>query len=248
MKPLSWLLSALLFACAGEDVVLFTVQSGGRASQGGAAQGGTAQGGIAQGGAGGTTQSGASQGGASQGGASQGGVEQTGGTSAGFAGDSQSGGAASTCRSNTDCNAGFCEKTRCGDDVGHCELRDVFCEGQRAQPVCGCDNVTYLNDCWRRQAGVPLKTFGECRDQMLTCSRSVDCPNGALCVRLFAQGDACLMGGPGKCWSAPESCEAIPNAPNFMECGTPGPCVDMCTAIRSTGHSFTRVPGGCPQP
>lgn len=251
MKRLGcWLLASWLVGCAGEDVVLITVQSGGGAGQGGAAQGGAAQGGAisggaTQGGVSGTVQGGAAQGGAS--GMAQGGALQGGTAGSASGGDMQSGGSSSTCRSNADCDTGFCEKTRCGDDVGHCERRDVFCEGQQLAPVCGCDDVTYINDCWRRQAGVALNAIGECRTSGSVCDRSTDCQNGASCARLFVAGDRCPP-GPGMCWSAPDKCGSISDIPSFVECGpTPGRCVDMCEAIHATGHPFARAPAPCSQ-
>ena len=36
-----------------------------------------------------------------------------------------------------------------------------MCE-EAPQPVCGCDGITYWNDCLRRAAGITAKRFGEC--------------------------------------------------------------------------------------
>lgn len=243
MKRLGgWIVAASLLGCTGEDVVLVTVQNGGAGGQGGTAQGGAAQGGAVSGG---TAQGGAALGGAA--GTAQGGTAQGGAAGSSSGGSLQSGGSSSECRSNADCDAGFCEKANCADELGHCERRDVFCEGQKLAPVCGCDNVTYFNDCWRRQTGVPLKSATECKDQAAECDRSSDCQNGAMCARLFAFGDRCPP-GRGLCWNAPDNCDSITDAPNFIECGpTPGRCVDMCTAIHFTGHPFTRAPAPCSQ-
>lgn len=221
-RLLPLLLGVCSVACAGEDVVLLTVQSGGAA---GASAGGTSQGGAAQGGA---PRGGAAQGGNSEGGAS---------------------GVPPPCRFNADCAAGFCQKSQCFDDIGHCERRDVICEGQRPAPVCGCDGITYYNDCWRRQAGVASSTSGECRSQAIQCGRSSDCPVGE-CAHLFAPGDPCSGPSPipGTCWVVPDTCDAnlaSLDSVRFTECGGPnaGRCADTCLAVR-LGHPFVKAPPG----
>ena len=70
---------------------------------------------------------------------------------------------AASCRSNADCTAiEFCEfrAGTCGG-TGRCMVRPEVCT-QIFQPVCGCNNQTYANDCIRRAAGVSLLFQGEC--------------------------------------------------------------------------------------
>ncbi len=82
-------------------------------------------------------------------------VQGVGETCAGIAG--------SVCAKGLECNF--------GDNVG-CNISDipvlcvapkepVFCP-EIFDPVCGCDGVTYSNDCKRRRAGVPLDHPGAC--------------------------------------------------------------------------------------
>jgi hypothetical protein len=59
----------------------------------------------------------------------------------------------------------FCElEPGCGAGaVGTCAERPDDCTGANSkQPSCGCDHVTYVNDCLRQQAGVSLAHAGEC--------------------------------------------------------------------------------------
>jgi Kazal-type serine protease inhibitor-like protein len=53
---------------------------------------------------------------------------------------------------------------KCGgaDIQGKCVQPGFVCY-MLYQPVCGCNNVTYSNDCWRRMARVPLKAAGACK-------------------------------------------------------------------------------------
>lgn len=64
------------------------------------------------------------------------------------------------------CSTGeFCQfaENRCGlaQDVGICTPMNQVCAPQVA-PVCGCDGVTYQNDCQRQRAGVSAAHHGPC--------------------------------------------------------------------------------------
>ena len=49
------------------------------------------------------------------------------------------------------------------------------------QPVCGCDGVTYGNDCERRRARVQKSTDGACAGSICGTIAGLPCPDGAFC-------------------------------------------------------------------
>ena len=71
-------------------------------------------------------------------------------------------------------------------------------------PVCGCDGLTYSNDCARRQAGVSLRHAGECGSVGAVCDpqSGLSCASGQFCE--FPQGQCgrqgvCQEVGDGIC-------------------------------------------------
>lgn len=236
-----WLV-LVLARCAPEDVVLFELpggpgaggDSGGSSSSGGSA--GTSNGGVATASGGRMTASGGAE-------TTSGGVATTSGGSVGQ-------GEGTSCFDDDDCPDGWdCQKPECDAPRGRCEPQAIVCEGE-PQPVCGCDGVTYWNDCVRRQGGAWAATPGECRAAARGCETAADCeqPN-AFCARLYSPDNPCERTGSGTCWVLPDRCESSDQG-RWIEClelplpmPLPPPiCVDTCTAIASEQPHFRAPP------
>jgi hypothetical protein len=68
------------------------------------------------------------------------------------------------CLSSDDCPSDlFCDR-RCDGTAGRCRTVPRMCI-MMWKPVCGCNGVTYRNDCFRGSAEVELRHEGACTDQ-----------------------------------------------------------------------------------
>jgi hypothetical protein len=136
----------------------------------------------------------------------------------------------------------------------------VFCERTPA-PVCGCDQVTYWNDCVRRRGGAPASTPGECRATALRCATAADCGvEGASCPYLYSPPEEPCTSSPdervGICWVVPLDCESGGDPRSWSGCLSPPPpappppgfmvpCVDTCNALRSDGSYLLTPRSAC---
>ena len=96
---------------------------------------------------------------------------------------------AQRCTSNLDCpKSAYCrfEPGTCAPP-GVCVLRPLMCPDV-IDPVCGCDRVTYQNECFAAQAGVSILHEGEC-EGVPECTSDRDCDDSNQCTT-----DTCVEG------------------------------------------------------
>jgi hypothetical protein len=123
------------------------------------------------------------------------------------------------CFGDEQCGEGlFCELPpetcdRVTDD-GICIARPEACIAL-FDPVCGCDGVTYGNDCERQRSGVPVAHRGAC-DRICGGIAGVLCPTGERCE--LPSGECEVADLQGHCVEALEIC------PDYYEpvCGCDG--------------------------
>lgn len=150
------------------------------------------------------------------------------------------------CVRDDDCESGqFCEEETCGNPVGHCRNQSASCDNSN-QPTCGCDGVTYWNDCLRAQNAVSKDGDGPCPNPA-TCggpSQTACANTNAICGLLCFHQDQCEQNPPGQCWVLPTTCPADPDT-DWASCGGPS-CTDVCSAIRSGTQYFHADTSICP--
>jgi hypothetical protein len=229
---------ALLVACSDspEEEVAPASDTGG---EGDTAQGDTAQGDTAQGDTGGEDD--APEGDAGTGPDSPG-ADTGEDTSGDAAPDGEMDASeAVVCRMDAECgdNAEFCRRPRgtCEDpnSEGTCETRPSACSGVW-NPVCGCDNTTYQNECAAWQVGVNSRHAGPCQGDPIACDGpGADCPEAYACECSEA---SC---GEGICMRTPLAC----GDEDDPVCGCDGETYSNDCERRSAGACLS-ADGECP--
>jgi len=175
------------------------------------------------------------------------------------------GAAVTVCNDTTPCSVGdFCylgTQDACGATDGMCQAIPKICTDEIA-PVCGCDDVTYINPCAAAVSGINVATLGECPR---VCADNAECLQGEICENGICATAAGSCGGrigdtcaadefcniPGTCGFADETgtCEPIPQICNNLYapvCGCNGVTYGNDCEAAAAGVSIESV-GECQQ-
>ena len=67
------------------------------------------------------------------------------------------------CEHDWECGSGeYCLKDLCDAREGVCAPRWTRCDLEHVDPVCGCDGVTYQNECFATMSPVSIDCWGAC--------------------------------------------------------------------------------------
>ncbi len=174
----------------------------------------------------------------------------------GGGGDGGSGGSGSTvtsgsgpsvaCGAGDSCGQGFvCFDAGCGakGSAGVCKPVDA---SATAEPVCGCNGVTYWNSGLAAASSQPIHAEAACTSVAMAKRCNGE---GAACNK--GQGEVCafpqlvcsnVATDMGTCWAMPPTCDGATVTARRCEGGNTG-CENLCQMIKS-GKAFRSEGGG----